>query len=497
MIEPRINSNTLVQPLLSIHQLHEITFRYLIGCGVSASYIYSLLPAHIQNQITFVDLLGRQSFDGRPAIGIREFIRRSTPDEPVIYAVDGIPVLPVLIFARQACVLSASVFARSHYHATKPARGRASRLGVISTTPRSGTHRIMYFWYALNEILRNPRQIPSAHKLYLYYRSANTRPDSYYYLYDVYKFLGIDSLHSGHFVPPGSLSLAGANPALACLHSNRWQNYIRCVAAHPDLHVMSHTEVGAVEPDLPYGNNSRVRYAFVVRSIVDQITSVVTVYEKMSRALRCRGAENWSLSDYIANIDSQPFGLTCNLDWQLPVVLQQAIVEDKTVAEIILRDGYLFSLIRDYSWQCHSAQPHECTLAPCINACTFAYEDMIRDESRFFRELVSFIVGNTLSAFQIDRIEQARHLTAGNRKLERALGHSLSYSDYISNPIRRESHMTDLGSEDDRGCRAAVVAALEPHRDRIKGIFDDMRTSLQSGESASLSHLLHDEHLQS
>ena len=454
----------LVRPLMTIKQLAQNTSRYIFGCGMTASSLMSLLDQNRQANITFVDLSNTVSVGDKPVIGMREFLARSLASDPVIYAADNLIELSLLTAAGQQDVLTVSEYVLSHFHGTSLQKQGLSRLAFVSTMPRAGTHRILYFFFALNEILKNPSRMPDPLKLYLYYRADSFANDSPYCLNHVWDFLNVDRLQTAHLIPPASLAAQSTNPVLAQWHYDWWQNYADLCCREPALAGITHY-VRAFEPFLGYGKTYQTRCAFVSRDIITQIISILTTYELMVTTLRNNHVEDWSLHNYVDYCIIQP-KWSYQLDSILPLILYRTISEKKTITDILFNEGYIDNLIFDYAWRLFSVQSCVDNPSTTLVARIFHYEDLIREEQRFFCGLIEFLRGSPLEENEIRQVDRARVTTGRDQHIEAKLGHSLSYLEGATTPISLESHMTDISSREN--ARNAVASKVLFHRPSIQ-----------------------------
>jgi hypothetical protein len=441
-------SPSLIQPVLSRNQLRDCNARYIIGVGEMGRYARSQLASGARDLVTFVSNSGARTFDGRPVIDIRAFCASAPAGEPVIYATRDTSTLTALIAANQAHVIDIRELFASEFHISDRAQGAPARLAVVSTVPRSGTYRLRYFFYALNEILNERISNPSPHKLFAYQSSNWEDPHSRYHLSNVYKFLDIDDLRIGHHVPPGALARLSAHPTVERLFRAKAQRFSSACARYPSLAVTSCTmRPLQLEPNLSINRNYHVKYAFVVRDIIEQITSMLSIYELVIPGLMRMGAEHWSVEQYIHHCHGyfRPFALFL-LDGQMPLVLQKAIGDHKPFVDVVLESGHLSSLIFDYALQTYSAEYFQTHAAPGIEVRTFHYEKMLEDSSLFLLELMSFLRGTPLTDSERFRVSQAGRITDKKdlRKMENELGHSLSYSERLARMLSSDSHMTDI-----------------------------------------------------
>lgn len=493
---PAAEAGPFVQPLLSLAQLADHDIKFLIGTGALASYVYSALPPEVRARIVCIGRSSPAAFEDRPVRSLREFFSLSQPHDAVIFADENRDFLQALVVANQRCIIDATEFARSYFASLRQRLPASRRCGVLSTVPRSGTHRILYFLYALNELLHHPRKIPSPHKLYLYYRVATaspfgTPPGSKYSLDAATEFLRLNEFQWGHFLPPGSLHTFGSDGPFAAEYAARWRRTNEHYEKEPDL---ARATLGAkhdIEPQLPIGNPTHVRFAFVTRDVFGHLSSVLSTFEMMRSQSHSAGSQAWDLGRYAQETDAMPFGFFSNPELLLPRLLKEAIDTAQPVTKIIIEQGYLRSLILDYVFLNTAARRATAEQPGGLTVKVFPYDAMIRDESRFLLDFTSFMRGAALSPVEQGMIEQARIVTSGNRRVEEALGHSLSYSELSRNPMRLDSHMTAIDQDSGgRGSiRQTVSMLLEDNREQIECILRELTADApgQMGQSDRLA----------
>ncbi len=478
----------LFEPVRTIRQLQGHSFTHIIGCGLTGSYVLSQLDPAVRGRIVFVDLNLRGTFDGRPVIDWRTFAATTDADSPVIHCSDDPRTVALLVALGHRRVLWASALMRSRRALMPKPTRQTTPMAILSTVPRSGTHRIMYLFYALNEILRNLGRVPSPHKLYQYHVSNRISAETHsslrgspYRLAELFDLLGVEEFSWGHFIPPGSLATFGDQSEISAMLSERWMSYAEASRAHAELGRMSHDFSSGYEPLQAYEKRYQTRYALVARGLLDQLTSQVTIYELMKQSIEQLGGREWPLARYVEHLRQQPFGYWVN--YQLPLILRQAVLERQSVADIVLREPHRTTLVFEYALPLHAATHFERHPTESLRARVFSYEAMMQDESRFFHDLITFLRGGRqLDEAIREKIEQARRLSGESASIEASLGHSLNYADDARNPIQQDSHRTDVpgGQSDRRRVRASVRAALEAHETQLKATLDGLLRRMES-----------------
>lgn len=486
---------SIVQPMLTRQQLETSEARYIVGSGPLAGFALSHLSNAARARTTLVDDIDATTAHGRPVLSFRQFCASVESTQPVILATDDKRWLPLVCGTRQSHVLDIREFFVSWSFHTQEAPRADSKQAVISTIPRSGTYRIRYFLFALNELLKGRTSDVSPHKLFLSRISDWANPNSPYYLAHALQFLRCSGLQAGHFVPPGALCALSNNTAVARIQEIRATRFAEACRQYPALGAVSHpVRPWRIEPGVPTGGRSaRSRYVLVARNIIEQIVSMLTYYELMVPICRRLGADKWSMSEYVDHCFNRCRAFVFSgLGGLVPIVLQRAVDLRRSVADIVLESGLVESLIVDYALQSHSARYFEQRPSGRLTAKVFLYDDMRADESEFFARFVTFLRDAELDAAERALVERARALTdkerARNAELE--LGHSLSFIEGLQNVFRMDTHMTDVVMEqsDIRGIRMAVRSKVLRHRDSILRRFVRLMSEFQDADGDGITH---------
>jgi hypothetical protein len=487
---------SIVQPVLTRQQLETSEARYIIGSGHLAGFALSHLSDSARARTTLVDDIDAPAAHGRPVLNFRQFCASVDPTQPVILATDDKRWLSMLCGARQSHILDIREFFLSwSFHAQEVPRVDVAQQAVISTIPRSGTYRIRYFLFALNELLKGHAAEPSPHRLFLYRISDWANAGSPYYLSHALQFLRCGGLQAGHFVPPGALCFLSNNDAVARIQEIRAARFAASCREYPALGAVSHpVRPWRIEPCAPTdGRSARSRYVLVARNIVDQIVSMLTYYELMVPICRRLGARNWSMTDYVDHCFNRCRAFVFSgLGGIVPLVLQRAVELGRSVADLALEGGLVESLIIDYALQTYSARFFEQRPSDRLIAKVFLYDEMRADEAGFFSRFVTYLRNAELDSEERALVERARVLTdkdrARNAELE--LGHSLSFIDGLQNVFRMDTHMTDVAMEqnDIRAVRMAVRSKVLRHRNSIIRRFVGLMTEFQAAEGGMMIH---------
>lgn len=385
-----------------------------------------------KGRIIFVEDTGKETFLGRPIISFRQFLAAATPNESVVLAADDTHVLSSLLSLGHGHILDVRALFQSacHYESVQ-SRSEARQL-VISTVPRGGRHRVIYFLIALNEVLKGRIDSLNPHFATLSRTSGWNNRMSPYYLRETHTFLKADDIQVGHFIPPGSLAMMSMNAAVAREHSKSAARFLETCEREENLSLLAISRhQGALEPrSPPNANHLKTRYAHISRDIVDQLSSILTSYELLALELRRAGAVAWTLADYVDrcrnDLSPSAFGV---LHGHIPLVLKDAITSGKSFTDVTLANGLFDSLIVDYALQ--ESYLDFCVLRPSerLQAKLFHYELLNETDVVFFKELVTFARSASLSAQEAASVETATMLTNRRWALrsETELGHSLSF----------------------------------------------------------------------
>jgi hypothetical protein len=240
-----------------------------------------------------------------------------------------------------------------------------------------------------------------------------------------------------------------------------------------------------LEPKLSINRHYHVKYAFVVRDVIEQISSMLSLYEQVIPVLMRMGAEGWSVEQYVHHCHGyfRPYALFL-LDGQMPLLLHKAISERKPFVDVVLESGsHLDSLIFDYALQKYAAEYFETNPAPGIEVRTFFYEKMLEDSALFLVDLVSFLRGTPLTDSERFRVSQAGGITdkEGLRRMENELGHSLSYSERLARMLSSDSHMTDVadGGGDFQCARELVASRIRNRESFVRKKLAEVVADLQ------------------
>jgi hypothetical protein len=461
---------SVVQPVLSGWELETSEARFIVGSGEMAKFALSYLTPAAQSRTTFVDDGSGPLAFGLPVIDLRRFCAEVAREKPVILATDKGNCLAALLGIRQSHILDVREFYFScQYRAVAECRPH-SKLLVISTIPRSGTFRIRYFLFALNEVLQGRSTELTPHKLFLYRTSDWSCPESPYYLAHVMRFLRTDAIQSGHFVPPGALSALSVNASVARAYAARAARFAKTCRQFPELGVVSHPiRPWRIEPSFRYdGSFVETRYALVGRNILDQMISMLTYYELMVPICRNNGAHRWSIEKFIELCFNKCRAFVFSgLDGTVPVILYRAVRLRESVTDIVIESGVVDSLIVDYALQAFALERSQKQPSLRLVAKAFSYDDMIDHEEQFFNKFVSFLRGAELDAADRKVVANACRVTNKQelRKAESILGHSLSFANGLEGVFRSDTHMTDVYQEhpDIGAIRTAVRSKVMRH----------------------------------
>jgi hypothetical protein len=490
-------NRSLIQPVLSRQQLRDCNAAFIVGTGEMARYARSQLAPQYRDGVTFIDRsLESASFDGRPRIGFRQFCANAQPQEPILYATEDTLLLGALVAAGQRSIVDVREFFASCCHARHTLSPAEARLAVVSTVPRSGTNRIRYFLFALNEIRRGSPTCIDARQLFLYQTQGWGSLQSRYRLTRVLEFLNVDIARIGHYVPPGAMAALSANETFEALQRQKLERFARACVTNPYLAGISFPiRPLRIEPDLPTHKTYKIRYAFVARDIIPQIISMLSIYELGRLQLRARGAQGWSLHEYVRRCYGhfRPFVFSA-LDGVIPLILQKSISQSRSFVDVVVEDGYLVSMIADFALQTYACEHFEDGCSPNLQARSYSYDLMVDDPLRFFERLVTFLRNDSLDAREQLQIEQACALTSRERviEMERQLGHALSHSDRVTNLLNLDSHITDSESiaPEVRDARLIVSARIWAEerfvRERLAAILSSMKTGARVANDISL-----------
>lgn len=466
--------------------------RYIIGADAMARFVFSLLPSGLARNVVFVGDVDAVAFEGRPLIGLREFLKAASPDACVVLATRKSSTIAVLLAAKQKNVLDARELCKSN-RAIRHQKGHSGDIGwaAISTIPRSGTYRMRYFLYAFNELLTRRLQKPSPERLYLYSLSEGSGNSSPYDLAKVKSALGVTNLCVGHYLPPGALFRLSGNAAWSRLMLTRCAIFRRSCEQSVGMSILSHAaRPWLLEP--PDGSHSLgpVRFAFVARPICDQIASLLTVYSLMAERCVAIGCNNWSLNDFIHHCFDRvrPYAFGA-LYGSIPHLLKECYDTGQSFAHCVFAGPYWRSLVDDYTLQLFAAQHFASHPVPNLKIRQFRYEDMMSDEVRYFMQLVEFMRGSPADKVEQDAIEGAALATnvEGARKMEGQLGHSLFYRAGFERTFDVETHLTEDRSDKERirRIRSGVEAAMARHAADVVRHHEERLKDL---ESSSVSH---------
>jgi hypothetical protein len=441
------------------------------------------LPSPLRGNAIFIQNDGPTHFEGCPVIDLRTFCAVAPPAETVIYAARDPQLLAALAAIGQSRVLDIRPIFESSTR--RQAGVLSSKLAVVSTVPRSGTFRMRYFFYALNETLKGSPP-PSAHKLYLYHLSQWTNPDSRYHLGHVFQFLEVDELRIGHFMPPGALATLSTNEAVASHFDKRAANFRRACEQFPCL---AATSFPFREPNFepPYVGvpAPHTRFALLARDIIDQLISMICIFEMSVHRLRRSGPVSWTLTK-IATLSTgrfRPFVLHL-LDGLMPIIMQRALASDKMVVDIIVEEGHLDSMIIDFALQTYGCDCVEAQRDRNVCAKRFSYDDMMCDERHFFANLLGFLRSGPMSAVEEACVEIARVRTSqeATLRMEQCLGHPISHNERILDIFDGDSHLTSGANRRDvYGLRAAVATRVQHHASAIRSKYDSVLSEFCAG----------------
>lgn len=465
-------------PICSHRQLLEAGAPYIVGGGAMATELLRQMPRDLRRAVRIVDTdeVAGQSPDG--VLGFRAFCATVSRECPVVYASEDNRLLRGLISVGQARIFDARDFVRSVRFVSQKAKCSVRRpMAVIGTIPRSGTFRINSFLFALNERLGNSATAISAHKLYLYHVSGWRSPGSPYRISRTFSAFKAVDVRVGHHLPPGSLALVGQNAYLATLFEGRTSRYLEGCRRHPALAEISHTmRPRLFEPVHSAERPAGVRYALVAREVVNQLVSVLTLYESLLSKCRERVSRRGSLNAYVLHCHERlrAFALF-SFDGHIPLMLQQAVARDITFVDVVLSNGYLESAIVDYAIQLYCAARVERQMGQDLCGRVFSYERMVENERRFFLDFVEYFRGEALSESEGRTVEMAVQDTnhAAIQMIERELGHSLSYRPGLERVYEMRSHLTSGNAT-----FPEIQARREGVAARVQGVAEWIRTRL-------------------
>lgn len=481
-------NQSLIQLVLTRQQLHESATEFIFGSGEIARYARSQLRSYYRDRVTFVDRRHDvREFDGRPLISFRTFCRNSVAGSVVIFATEDSSMLAGLVAAGQKLILDVREYFASERHARRDSASCNARLAVISTVPRSGTYRLSFFLYALNEYrARGIRQL-DARKLFLYQLSAWGNPSSSYHLKHVFELLRADTVRLGHYMPLGALSSLSNNPAVVKVQQRKQQRFQSACSAVPCLSSISFpTRPLHMEPHAPVNRNWETRYALIARDVLDQISSILTLYELIASKLRERGAVRWSTHEYVRHCYGhfRPFVFS-GIDGQVPLLFAKSIGRGTRFVDVVIEEGHLRSLVEDYALQTYACEFFERYPCASIRAKAFSYDAMINAPDTFFLDLTSFLRGNSLTAQDERAIQRAYTATnrAQMREMEKKLGHGLSYSDRVAQLAAVESHMTDEGGDSHNiaETKRFVISKVREQEVLIRALLAETLSAMRAG----------------
>ena len=416
------------------YQLAISNARYIVGGGEMAEFAFELLSETAQSKVSFVTESQSCPLLGRPVIRFKELYATVSAVDAIILATSEQSHISALTSLAGECILDIRPLFYSNRFSrnTSTTRRSDTRHIAISTVPRAGTHRIVYFLIALNEVLGKGATSLDPYMALVYHGGDWSRQDSPYYLRNVFDFLETDAVTVGHLIPPGSLAMLARNRAVAREQSQKAAKVADAWAraTNDSLRFMGARQQ-PLEPLISAcSSNASTRFAFVSRNISTQMASLLSSYELIVLALKKRGARTWSLADYVGNCGDE-FGLSefGKLHGLFPLLLKQAIDLGRSFTDVTLAGSCLECLIVDYALQVWYVNYCFAYSRLKMRSAVFQFELMKTDEFAFFQRLVTFCLARSLRADECAAVEKAVQMTnrQWTRHAERELGHSLSF----------------------------------------------------------------------
>ena len=212
---------SLFELVLVWEQLRDAPVRYIFGTGPMGRYACQHLSPAVAAKVQLVSSAAEKHEQHPSAITLRKFCECASPSDSVLFASPDTSQQALLAAFRQAHVLDTRELYRSERFRGQGNPSRDAVTAVISTIPRSGTFRIRYCLFALNEILRTRARHVTPEKLYLYHLADWSNPRSPYYTRQLLELLMATSLRIGHYVPPGALAVLAHHPVAKALQADR------------------------------------------------------------------------------------------------------------------------------------------------------------------------------------------------------------------------------------------------------------------------------------
>ncbi|HYE48977.1 MAG TPA: hypothetical protein VEB20_05270 [Azospirillaceae bacterium] len=462
-----------IDTLLHAGQLLDLEAPTIFGAGILGAELFRRLSDHQKSSAIFIDSVKQGQYEGRPILSLADFIQSPRAKGPVLLATDAFEVKAALRGCGIAHLLDPTMMVASErtYAGAYPRR----KIGVFATVPRSGTVRTMYFLFALNELLENPRQWPDPYKLSAYFGGAWQEKGNFPALNAVLSLLGLERLDVMHCLAPGACASASHDQSMRGMLDQRHAWFDEACREHPQVSAIS---LGRdfFEPAL----SSTFRCFFVARDLEEQIVSYLTVLESFIPQLQKLGVDDLSLGDiaeYCRNGDMTAFSLF-HMNGRVPIYLYQALKEGRYFTEVAFERGGVDSLVLDYLMQCYSfnAMRSDRFLIDQLN-----FSDLMADEVKSYMRMLSHLAGKEISSEISPIVERAVLITGrvGIRMLEESLGRSASYSQGNTLPIHTVggSHMTQEGAADaGKALRSKVTELVRRNREVIRSAVEFNRT---------------------